>query len=71
MQIFGSRKQEPATQGAAQGVTVRAFCMGLEPGQSVELEIDGKPVTFLHEAAQVDIPTSKPATKAQAAQPTE
>lgn len=39
------------------GVVIRAFCLGLEPGQSVTVEIDGKPVTFSYEAAQVDIPT--------------
>lgn len=53
------------------GVTIRAFCLGLEPGQSVEVEIDGKPVTFSHNAAQVDISTDKPATEVQTAQPTE
>ena len=72
MQIFGSRKQEPTAQGAAQGVTIRAFCLGLEPGQSVVVEIGGKSVKFSHNAAQVDILTDdKPATDAQAAQPTE
>ena len=39
------------------GVTIRAFCLGLEPGQSVSVEIDGKPVVFSFDAAQVDVPT--------------
>lgn len=39
------------------GVVIRAFCLGLEPGQSVTVEIDGKPATFVYEFAQVDIPT--------------
>jgi hypothetical protein len=43
---------------------IRCFCYGLEPGDTVLASVEGKPVVFTYDAAQVDIPVAPPAPPA-------
>lgn len=54
------------------GVTIRAFCMGLQPGQSATVQVGETLVEFRYDRAQVDIETDvEPLEQSNPEHPTE